>query len=95
MLVCLEGRQRRFVADASGFIRLGGCVSMTESVGGEVAWITIQVVGRHEQLKTELRRNVQVRDTSRVAILFIVVKVFAHLLEYHAIDVFKRASVRL
>ena len=68
---------------------------MADTAEEKTRLFTIQVVGRHEQFKTELRRNVQVRDTSRVAILFIVVKVFAHLLKNHAIDVFKSASVCL
>lgn len=56
---------------------------------------TIQVVGRHEQLKTELRRNVQVGDTSRVTVLLIVVEVLAHLLEHHTVDVLEDTLVRL
>jgi hypothetical protein len=56
---------------------------------------TIEVVGRHEQFKAELRRDVEVSDTSRVTILLIVIEVLAHLLEHHAIDVLERALVSL
>jgi hypothetical protein len=57
--------------------------------------LTIQVVSRHEQFKAELRRNVEVGDTSRVAILLVIVKVLADLLEHHAIDVLEGALVSL
>jgi len=56
---------------------------------------TIQIVSRHEQFKTELRRNVEISDTGRVTVLFIVVEVLADLLEHHTIDVLEGALVRL
>jgi hypothetical protein len=57
--------------------------------------LTIQVVSRHEQFKTQLRRNIKVGNTSGVTILLIVVEVFADLLEYHAVDVLEGALVSL
>ena len=56
---------------------------------------TIQIVSRHEQFKTELRRNVEISDTSGVTVLLIVVKVLADLLKHHSIDVLEDALVRL
>jgi hypothetical protein len=57
--------------------------------------LTIQVVSRHEQFKTQLRRNIKVGNTSGVTILLIVVEVFADLLEHHAVDVLEGALVSL
>ena len=56
---------------------------------------TIEVVSRHEQFKTELRRDVEISDTSRVTVLLIVVEVLADLLKHHSIDVLKSTLMRL
>jgi hypothetical protein len=56
---------------------------------------TIEIVGRHEQFKAKLRRDVEVSDTSGVTVLLIVIEVLAHLLEHHAIDVLENALVSL
>ena len=63
----------------------------TEKCTGEEH--TIQIVSRHEQLETELRRNVEIGDIACVAILFVVVKVLADFFEHHPVDVIELARV--
>lgn len=77
------------------FHQTGTCVSDERQWREAQDVHTIQVVSRHEQFKTELRRNVQVGDTGRVTVLLVVVEVLAHLLQHHAVDVLKRALMRL
>lgn len=42
---------------------------------------SIQEISRHQELQTQLRRNVHVRHVDLVLVLFIVAKVFADLFD--------------
>ena len=46
--------------------------------------LTIQVIGRHEQLQAQLGRHVDVRHVFGILVLFVVVEVFAYFLEHQA-----------
>jgi len=56
---------------------------------------TIEIIRRHEQLKTKLRRDIELRNIFCVLHLLVVVKVFADFFHDETVDVVKDASVVL
>lgn len=54
---------------------------------------TIEVISRHEQLQTKLRRNVHVGYIFCIPHLLVVVKVLANFFQHEAVDVIEDAGV--
>jgi hypothetical protein len=46
--------------------------------------LTIEIVCCHQQLQTELRWEVHVRNVLRISVFLMVVEVFAHFLQHNA-----------
>lgn len=55
---------------------------------------SIQEIGSHQQLKTQLGRNLHIRDVLGVLVLFIVIEVLADFFEhYAAVPLSARAAI--